>query len=192
MDWKTLPTINTNRLLLRAITMDDVDDVFAIFSHPEVMRYWSTPPLENKEATIDLVEGIQLGFASGQLMKWGLALPANDRLIGTVTLFQPNFAHRRTEMGYALGRPYWGQGYMKEALRAVVDYAFNSLDFHRIEADVDPRNEASLRTLERLGFKREGYLRERWHVGGETQDAVFYGLLKPEWETLQAASEHAA
>ena len=60
-------------------------------------------------------------------------------------------------------------------------YAFEVLDLHRIEADVDPRNAASIRTLERLGFQREGYLRERWQVNGEIQDALFYGLLRPDW-----------
>jgi RimJ/RimL family protein N-acetyltransferase len=60
-------------------------------------------------------------------------------------------------------------------------YAFDELDLRRIEADVDPRNAASIRTLERLGFRREGYLRERWRVNGEVQDALFYGLLRREW-----------
>lgn len=70
---------------------------------------------------------------------------------------------------------------MREALTALLDFAFGALDLHRLEADVDPRNAASVRTLERLGFRREGYLRERWLVGGEIQDALFYGLLRREW-----------
>ena len=69
------------------------------------------------------------------------------------------------------------------------NYAFEVLNFHRIEADVDPRNDASVRTLERLGFQREGYLRERWQVNGEIQDAFFYGLLRPDWETRQGAAK---
>ena len=71
---------------------------------------------------------------------------------------------------------------MQETLKAVLTFAFEVLEFHRIEADVDPRNVASIRTLERLGFQREGYLRERWQVNGEIQDALFYGLLRPDWE----------
>ena len=70
---------------------------------------------------------------------------------------------------------------MNEALMAVLKYAFEVLNLHRIEADVDPRNAASIKTVERLGFKREGCLRERWQVNGEIQDAFFYGLLRPEW-----------
>jgi RimJ/RimL family protein N-acetyltransferase len=70
----------------------------------------------------------------------------------------------------------------------VLSYAFEALNFHRIEADVDPCNAASIRTLERLGFQREGYLRERWQVNGEIQDACFYGLIRPDWETATALS----
>jgi len=76
---------------------------------------------------------------------------------------------------------------MSEALQALLAYAFEGLALHRIEADVDPRNSASIRTVERLGFQREGYLRERWQVNGEIQDTVFYGLLRPDWEAVKRA-----
>ncbi|HEY3038003.1 MAG TPA: GNAT family protein [Pyrinomonadaceae bacterium] len=182
MDWERLPTINTSRLSLRSISAEDVDDFYTIYSNLEVMRYWSTPPLANKDAASKLINEIRDGFARRELLKWGIALLTDDTLIGTVTLFHPDFTHRRAEIGYALGRAHWRQGYMRETLRAVLDYAFSVLDLHRIEADVDPRNTASVRTLERLGFQREGYLRERWQVNGEIQDALFYGLLRPDWE----------
>jgi RimJ/RimL family protein N-acetyltransferase len=87
----------------------------------------------------------------------------------------------RAEIGYAIGSDYWGKGYMNEALTALIAHAFEVLDLRRLEADVDPRNTRSIRTLERLGFQREGFLRERWHVCGEIQDAFFYGLLRREW-----------
>jgi RimJ/RimL family protein N-acetyltransferase len=81
-----------------------------------------------------------------------------------------------------MGSAYWGKGYMNEALTALIVHAFDVMELRRLEADVDPRNTASIRTLERLGFQREGFLRERWHVEGELQDAYFYGLLKREWQ----------
>jgi len=185
MDWTNLPTISTSRLSLRQITAQDVDDFYEIYSNPEVMRYWSTPPLPDKQAASKLIDEIQDGFRRRQMLKWGIALRADDSLIGSVTLFHPDFTHRRVELGYALGRAHWRQGYMGETLRAVLGYAFDTLNFHRIEADVDPRNGASVRTLERLGFKREGYLRERWQVNGEIQDAFFYGLLRPDWDAVK-------
>ncbi|HSS21088.1 MAG TPA: GNAT family N-acetyltransferase [Pyrinomonadaceae bacterium] len=114
MDWENLPSLNTERLLLRALTIDDVDDVYAVFSDHEVMRYWSTPALANKEAAAALIEEIQTGFAQQQSLKWGVALLSDSRVIGTATLFRPDFTHRRAELGYALGRKHWGQGYMHE------------------------------------------------------------------------------
>jgi RimJ/RimL family protein N-acetyltransferase len=191
MNWDQLTTITTSRLALRSISAADVDDFYAVYSNPEVMRYWSTPPLPNREAASQLINEIDEGFKRQALLKWGIALRADNTLIGSVTLFHPDFTHRRAEIGYALGRPYWGQGYMQETLKAVLTYAFEELNFHRIEADVDPRNAASVKTLERLGFQREGYLRERWQVGGEIQDAYFYGLLRPDWDRAKADSDHA-
>ena len=182
MDWSVLPTLNANRVSLRWITDEDVDAFYAIYSHPEVMRYWSTPPLTARDQAAKLISEIQAGFQSQSVLKWGVVRHADNALIGSITLFNLDFIHRRAEIGYALGRDYWRQGYMREALTAVIAYAFGELGFHRIEADVDPRNDASIRTVERLGFKREGYLRERWQVGGEIQDALFFGLLRPDWE----------
>lgn len=188
MNWERLPTIDTNRLSLRWISVADVDAFYTIYSNPEVMRYWSTPPLPNREAASRLVSEIHEGFKRRELLKWGIALRTDDTLIGSVTLFHPEFTHRRAEIGYALGRAYWGKGYMQETLKALLAYAFEVLELHRIEADVDPRNTASIRTLERLGFQREGYLRERWHVNGEIQDAFLYGLLRPDWESANTCT----
>jgi len=182
MDSAQLPTINTSRLSLRWIRTEDVDDFYAVYSNPEVMRYWSTLPLPDKDAASKLINEIHEGIKRDDMMKWGIALRSSDKLIGSVTLFHIDFTHRRAEIGYAQGRAYWGQGYMQEALKAVLNHAFEILNLHRIEADVDPRNAASVRTLERLGFQREGYLRERWQVNGEIQDAFYYGLLRPDWE----------
>ncbi|MDO9353805.1 MAG: GNAT family protein, partial [Solirubrobacteraceae bacterium] len=94
---------------------------------------------------------------------------------------------RRAELGYALARQAWGGGYMHEALQALVAHAFEALQLHRLEADIDPRNAASARSLERLGFVREGLLRERWIVDGEVSDSALYGLLAPEWRAAKAA-----
>ncbi len=181
MHWERLPTIDTSRICLRWISAADTDAFYAVYSNPEVMRYWSTPPLADREAAASLIKKIQEDWKQHLILKWGIALRPDDQLIGSVTLFHLDFNHRRAEIGYALGREHWGHGYMNEALMALLRYAFESLDLHRIEADVDPRNGASIRTLEKLGFQREGVLRERWRVNGEIQDAFFYGLLRHEW-----------
>jgi len=181
MDSKTLPIITTPRLVLRWISEDDIDNLYEIFSNSEVMRYWSTVPFPNQAAAAELQREIAEGNESEKMFKWGLALRDSNIVIGTTTLFNLNLDNGRAELGYAMGRAYWGKGYMNEALKAFVSHAFEVMGLRRLEADVDPRNGASIRTLERLGFQREGFLRERWHVNGEIQDAIFYGLLRREW-----------
>lgn len=181
MDSKTLPIITAPRITLRWISEDDVDGLYEIFSDPQVMRYWSTGPLPNREAAAELQREIAKGNESETMFKWGLALRDSNTLIGTTTLFNLNLDNGRAEIGYAMARAYWGKGYMNEALKALISHAFEVMELRRLEADVDPRNAASVSTLERLGFQREGFLRERWFVNGEIQDALFYGLLRREW-----------
>lgn len=181
-DWERLPTIDAERVSLRPITERDIDSLFSIFSDPEVMRYWSSPPLQDKDEAKQLLSDIQDKFHRRLFFQWGVARRADDLLIGTSTLFHVDSNNYRAEIGYALGRLHWGNGYIQEALRALINYAFGELHLERIEADVDPRNKPSIRTLERLGFQKEGFLRERWKVNGEIQDALFYGLLRREWD----------
>ncbi len=185
MNWEYVPAINANRVSLRPITERDIESLFDIFSDPQVMRYWSSPPLKDLEEARGLLNNIHDLFQRRLYFQWGIARRLDDTLIGTSTLFHIESNNHRAEIGYALGRAHWGKGYMQEALTALLRYAFGELNLERIEADVDPRNEASIRTLERLGFKKEGYMRERWRVNGEIQDALFYGLLRREWEAVE-------
>ena len=166
---------------MRWLSEDDVDALFEVFSDPKVMRYWSSGPLPNREAAAAMQREIAEGNLKESIWKWGLALRESNKIIGTVTLFNLSLSNGRAEIGYAMGSAYWGKGYMNEALTALIVHAFDVVKLRRLEADVDPRNTPSVRTLERLGFQREGFLRERWHVEGELQDAFFYGLLKREW-----------
>jgi len=174
--------IPTERLTLRFLKESDLPAVYDIFSHPEVMRYWSYPPWTDPSRAQEWLTRVQEGYDSGTALQLGIELQADLALVGTCTLFQFHAASRRAEMGYALGRPYWGAGYMHEALQAFVGYAFLTLELNRLEADIDPRNRASARTLERLGFQKEGYLRERWIVNDEISDTSLYGLLRREWQ----------
>jgi [ribosomal protein S5]-alanine N-acetyltransferase len=177
----TLPTLLTERLAIRWLEPADAPALYAVLGDPVVMRYWSTPPLASEQDARDFIAGIHKRFAARDLFQWGIACRDDDRVIGTCTLYRVSLEHRRGEIGYALGAAHWGRGYAAEALSALVAFAFDSLDLHRLEADVDPRNERSLRLLEGMGFVREGLLRERYHVNGEVQDTCMLGLLAPEW-----------
>ena len=187
---KLFPTLHTDRLTLRALTPADVDDLFALFADPAVMRYWSRPPMTERAEAQALLDGAIHAFEQGESFRWGLQLHADPRVTGTVSLFQLDAQNRRGEIGYALASNHWGRGLMHEALTAVVGYAFDDaaggLDLIRLEADLDPRNSASRRSLERLGFQREGLLRERWIVAGKRTDSLLMGLLRREWRSREA------
>lgn len=177
-----LATLESERLRLRAMEYRDAPALFQIFSDAAVMRYWSRGPWTEEAEGVALIDRVAASVRDGTLFQWGVALKESDSVIGTCTLAHLDWRNRRGEIGFALRRDCWGQGYMQEAARTVLTHAFTTLDFHRVEADVDPRNAASIKLLERLGFQKEGYLRERWLVGEEVNDTVFLGLLRREWE----------
>jgi [ribosomal protein S5]-alanine N-acetyltransferase len=181
MDWQSIPTINAIRVALRPVTENDVDSLYAVFSDPEVMRYSGSSMTDPREAKDFLAEVLE-DLRRRQCIQWGIARRADNQIIGNVAIFNLDLVARKGEIGFSLGRPYWGMGYMREALQAAIWYGFNEMGLRRIEADTDPRNLPSIRLLERLGFQKEGYLRERWFIAGETQDSLFYGLLGREWK----------
>lgn len=173
--------IQTPRLLLRPLEPSDAPALLAVFGDPAVMRYWSTPPWTSADDALAMIARAREAAAAGTAVRFGIVRAADGALIGTCTLFDRVAESRRAEVGYALARAAWGQGYAREAVAALLDHAFGVLGLHRVEADIDPRNAASARLLERLGFRREGLLRERWIVGGEVTDSAIYGLLARDW-----------
>jgi [ribosomal protein S5]-alanine N-acetyltransferase len=173
--------LRSERLLLRPLRDGDAAALLAIFSDPRVMRYWSTPPWAGTPQAHVFIERSRDAMHSGEALRLGLERMGDARLIGQCTLFDFVGPSRRAEIGYSMAADAWGKGLMGEALRALLDYGFGELQLNRIEADIDPRNTASARSLERLGFTREGLLRERWIVAGEVSDTALYGLLAREW-----------
>lgn len=181
IDGDSLPTLDATRVRLRWLTSTDVDALYAVFSDRTMMRYWSTPAMTERREAEDYLRRIHEGFAGKTLFQWGVERKEDSRILGTCTLFHLDPANGRAEVGYALASAYWKKGLMSEALTALLDFSFGALKLRRLEADVDPRNDRSLRILGKLGFRREGLLRARWNVAGEIQDSVFLGLLAREW-----------
>jgi RimJ/RimL family protein N-acetyltransferase len=177
-----LPTIDTARLRLRPMLDADIPAHYAVFSDPEVARYWSREPWTDIAQAEESLRAIMAGCEDGSEARFGIELLATGELIGNVGLHHFFAQNRRCEIGYALASQHWGQGYATEALRAAIRHGFDALDLNRIEADIDPRNIGSARVLEKLGFRKEGYMPERWIVFGEFADTVNYGLLKRYWE----------
>lgn len=151
-----LPTINSARLRLRWLTDADVPALFAIFGDAEVMRYWSHGPLKDTDDARGYLNEIRECFAKRELFQWGIELVGSEGIVGTCTLAQLDAQHKRAELGFALARAHWGNGYIAEALPALIQFAFDELDLNRLTADADPRNDASIRALERAGSSAKG------------------------------------
>jgi ribosomal-protein-alanine N-acetyltransferase len=179
MDLKLIPReFDTERLHLRPLNIEDDKAMFAMLSDPESMEYWSGPPLTDiGEVRTTLKKDIE-SDATGSSMCWAVLSKDRQKVIGKCILFQFSQQNGRAEIGYMLNREFWRQGFMFEALTAVINFAFTRLELHRIEADVDPDNTGSLAILEKLGFKREGVLRDRWYVNEIWHDSILLGLIK--------------
>jgi len=181
MPLAALPPIESPRLLVRPLAKADLADLMQINGDAAVTRFlpyatWTSPA--DADAWYRRMADIQ---ATGTALQLVLVERRSGRAIGTCLLFRFDEGSARAELGYVLGRAQWGSGYMHEALVAVIDAAFTALSLRRLEAEVDPRNAASGRLLQRLGFTREGLLRQRWVTRGEANDVVVYGLLRDEW-----------
>ena len=172
------PQLCGPRVTLRPLRADDVDDLYALFADAEVTRHWSFTAW-TRHAQAEEYLRMRLSLLPPAVYCWAIT-NGNERLIGTLTLFVLDGA-RGGEIGYALASAFHGRGLAGEALRLAIGHAFEALGLARIEADVDPRNEASWRLLERLGFRREALLHDRCRRGDEVGDAAIYGLLRADW-----------
>lgn len=178
-----LPVLEGTHVRLRAVRDDDIDGLFAVFSDPRVMRWWSRPAMATREEAASYAAELRNGFRRRELLAWVMAARDDDRCIGTTTLYALNPKHLKAEVGYALHPDRWGRGHAKEAVSLALDCAFGSLGFNRIGADIAPGNDASTGLLTRLGFRHEGHLRENFCTQAELQDSLIYGMLASAWRT---------
>ncbi|OYU46407.1 MAG: GNAT family N-acetyltransferase [Burkholderiales bacterium PBB4] len=180
--------LETARLVVRPVCAADLQDLQVVNGDDEVTRYlpyatWGGPA--DAQAWLERMEKAQ---AAGSTLQWVIADKVRQQVVGACLLFQYDAGSARAELGYVLGRPWWGQGLMREALAALLDSAFGSLALRRIEAEVDPRNLASGALLRSLGFSVEGILRGRWVTKGRVCDVESFSLLRHEWQPANAAN----
>lgn len=193
----TVPApIESPRLLIRQVAETDLPGLMAVNGDEAVTRhlpYATWASMADAQAWYQRMAGIQ---ASGNAVQFAI-LPRDDTgVVGSCLLFNFNESSARAELGYVLGRAHWHQGLAREAMTALLDCAFRTMGLRRIEAEVNPLNQPSVRLLQSLGFTREGLLRQRW-VGkkGEAYDVELHGLLRDEWPgrmTIAALPESAA
>jgi ribosomal-protein-alanine N-acetyltransferase len=177
---KDLPTLETDRLILRKMTSDDAEAVFAYASDPEVTHYvsWETHlSIEDSKAFLDLATS---KYESGGEPDWGIVYKGDHRFVGTcgIVFWEPY--HARAELGYTLSRDYWGRDLMAEAVRAMISFGFKEMNLNRIEARCIAENVASARVMEKAGMLYEGTLRQRELIKGEHRDMKIYSILRDE------------
>jgi len=172
--------LETARLLLRPLAAGDLDFVFQHFSDPEVGRYLvDEEPLTTREEAQAIVD-FYGSPGPKTYNRWVIVRKADLQAIGTCGFHRWNKQHHRAEIGYDLAPSAWRQGFMTEALTAVLEHGFAQLQLNRIEALVHPKNEASVRLLERLGFQKEGLLRQYFRQGDMYYDHWLLALVRIE------------
>lgn len=171
----------TERLTLRRFRASDAPVLAAYRSDPDIARYqsWDAPfPLEKAEAAVrEFAAGSP---AAAGWFQYAIELTAEQTLIGDVAVrLHDNL--KQAEIGFTLATAYQKRGYATEAVRAVLDRLFRVQGLHRVMGECDARNTRSAALLERLGFTREGLLRQQTYLKGEWTDDLLYGLLATEW-----------
>ena len=171
-----VPVLHGARVHLRRLDERDIDALFDLHADPRVMRHWSFARWSGRAQAIAHVERITRECASLETYPWAATLAGDDRLVGTCTLSGVHRERHRGVVSYALVPALWGRGLAREMLGLALDHAFDALGLRRIEADIQADNHASRHLAERLGFVREGFMRERRGADGTLGETLLYAL----------------
>lgn len=175
-----VPELETDRLRLRRLIVEDAPALHMAYGNAEAMRFWDASPSQDVTETEQRIRHSQSVNTTWHAA-WAVLARDDGHFIGMVNYHARQAWNRRLAVGWILVPQFWGQGYMQEAMRIVLQHCFEALQTHRIEAEIEPDNHQSARLAERLGFRCEGLLRDRFCVAGEPRSIVMYALLRPEW-----------
>ncbi|MCM2996222.1 ribosomal-protein-alanine N-acetyltransferase [Paenibacillus favisporus] len=176
------PIFETARLRIRRLELSDAADYFELASNPDVSAETVWDRHHSIEETIDYLNRVNQRFDMKQAIHWGIIEKASGKLIGRTGLIHVDPVHEKAEIGYALARAYWSQGFVTEATREIVHYAFVQAGFHRLEARCNASNPGSYRVMEKLGMSFEGVLREQLKIKGQFVDQRMYSILRQDTE----------
>ncbi len=177
------PVIETERLILRKPTDEDIKPLYELSQNEEVMLYFGTEPFLKEAQAKEEVDWYLKIWKEETGTRWVISLKGGEDLIGEIGYFDYEKKHRKAEIGYKLASRHWRKGYMSEALLAVLDFMYKNVNINRVEALVDPRNPASYKLLEKHGFKQEGILRDYEFERGDYVDLIMLSILRREWES---------
>lgn len=180
LPFESFPYIETERLILRKIdNQKDVTNFFVIRSNSNTMFHIPRQPARTEQDVIDLINSGNDLYEKGEMMNLAICLKDNDEFIGALGLYRINWDAHRSEIGYILNPVYSGKGYMNEACKALIKFAFEEVDFHSLEAVINADNIPSIKVVEKLGFEREAYLKENAVRAGKFIDTAIYSLINP-------------
>jgi ribosomal-protein-alanine N-acetyltransferase len=178
---RDLPSLETKRLLLRKLRLEDAEDMLEYAVDPEIAGLGLWLPFHTlADSQTDLADTLER-YNKGDLVDWAIVLKAENKMIGRAGLHPISLSNARAEVGYASNRKYWGQGYMTEAIEEIITFGFQRLYLNRIEALILPENSASMRVAEKVGMKFEGLRRECTYIRGKFDDLRMYSILRQEW-----------
>ena len=184
---KRRPTLRTERLVLRPFRPSDAADVQLLAGAPEIADTTLSIPHPYEDGMAEAwIAGHRDRFGKGEEVVFAVQRLEDGALIGSIGL-RLRQDHQRGELGYWIGRPYWGQGYCTEAARAVLRWAFRSMRLNRVYACHFARNPASGRVMQKLGMRREGLLRAHVRKAEGFEDLVYYGMLRSDYAAAPAA-----
>lgn len=175
--FEVFPELSTSRLELRRMRKEDVPTIFALRSSPDVMRYIDRKKAETIEEAKAFLKIIDDSLATGDGLAWGVYEKGSDQLAGNISFWRILKEHSRAELGYMLMPDYWNKGLMKEAIRCVLEFGFNKMHLHSVEARINPLNVASSKVLLATGFRKEAYFREDFYFEGKFGDTEVYSRL---------------
>jgi len=181
-DFAAFPVLTTDRLILRQLTHHDAEAMTAIFGSPEVLRFLNNDPVDTREKAIGMIDWLAQNYQDQRGIDWGITRRADDRMIGMCGLYDWDRENRHIDLGYHIVPAEWGKGFASEAARALITWAFDRLDVHRIQADCTAGNDASERVMIKCGFTFEGIRREHFWEHGRFVDNKYYGLLRHEFK----------
>ncbi len=170
--------LESKRLLLRRIIETDVDEIFELRSNPETMKFIPRPLAKTKEDALVHFKTIDENIENNKGINWAITLKGNPNLIGIIGHYRIQPENHRCEIGYMILPQYNGQGIVSEAIKMILEYGFNDLQMHSIEAVIDPENKASERVLQKNGFVKEAHILENELWEGKFWDSVIYSILK--------------
>lgn len=177
INFHPFPNLETERLYLRRITKEDVNEIFALRSNKETMKYIPRPLAKTKEDALGPIAIIEEKIENNEAINWAITLKNSPRLIGIIGHYRIKPEHFRAEIGYMLLPEHHGKGIITEAIQETVKYGFEIMKLHTIEAIIDPENHASERALQKSGFVKEAHLKENEFYEGRFWDTVIYSIL---------------